>query len=1171
MNRFALAAVCLLLHGCDSQPPPEAPPEASPEASPEVPPKPPSEVASKPPTDAATIARHNEAVAAMGAFDYGAAMEILGELTAAHPTWNDAQVDSAIAQLNRQAEGDDAAALTRLAKVLDRDPSHLRAHFTSGILRLHAGEIDEAAKHFEIVTEADPSDAHAAYYLGQARMQQGDMEAAVPLFAKAIETDPYLRSAYYAGAQAARRAGQREQAAAWLDVFQQMEHNPRAHLAEIKYTRMGRKAEVLAMVAGEPASATRPEGPVFGRSSRSPSVGDSGVPGELSGGLPGGGSGIHHLGIGWIGDGESLVLMSTEQSSRLYNWSASGGLKEIDANPKGTVPLAQVTGIEASLWGDVNADGELDIVLLRSGANQLWLGRGGGVFEQDERFDVGVEATSVDGALFDADHDGDLDVLVVNDEGASCELLNNNGDGTWQSITDEDSGFPQAARSSREVIVADFDGDLDTDVLLINQHPPHMVWLNDRLWKWRRGGEVWETLLQAEMAAAVAADLDADGAMDIVAMDGSYGVHVWRSGGGQWDSAVLASRSETPPTIDHNPKTTATETRPRHLAVADVTGDGRLDVIRESGWVVTNQIGAPPVLDVLGGDGTVLQSFEGDHSWTLVQGKPGTGPMMLMAGADAAPAQVPAGSGRFPFVDITLAGRTDPGQSMRSNASGIGATVAAKVGGRWTITGAVRNSAGPGQNLQPISIGLGGANEVDFVSIDWSDGVLQTESHLKPGEVHVIPETQRQLSSCPVIFAWDGEKMRFLTDCLGVGGMGFLLDPTTYATPRPRERVLLPRGVLKAREGRFEIVLAEPMQETCYLDSVVLESIDLPPGWEVLPDERMGTAEPMPTSELLYSRQSVSPVAARNGRGDDVLAEVIATDAIAAQPGVIDGRFIGRVVEPSVLELEFNAAINELPGELLGELPGEVPGEVPGVMGLHGLPGVSGAVLVIDGWVEYPYSQTMFAAWQAGLSYRPITIEARGADGRWQVLHEDVGYPAGMPRRSVFPLEGLPDGATALRLRTDLELYVDSVRLAVIEPCVEAVVQRATVATAVLEQPGYPLRIDHPQRRPEYDWSDRSPFWDTRVQRGEYTRLGDVRELIFEEGGGVAVFGAGEAVRCSFLEAPPHGDGWSRVHVLDLRGWCKDMDLMTGEGGTVEPVPGDGGGEMLRTRHRSGR
>lgn len=280
---------------------------------------------SRPPTDhpadAATIARHNEAVAAMGAFEYEAAMVILAELTTKHPRWNDAQVDLAIAQLNRQAQGDDEAAIARLAMVLERSPHHQRAHFTSGILRLHAGEIDPAADHFEEVVNLDPADAYAAYYLGQVRMQQGDMPGALQLFTQAIAIDPYLRSAYYAGSQAARRGGDGEQAQDWLDVFQRMEHNPRARLAETKYTRMGPKAEVVAMDAGDEAPPRLPVGPLFDRESMS-LIDCPGCP-------P-----FQAIGLGWIGDGQSLVLMSHALGSELYRWSASGWLEQINEEPR---------------------------------------------------------------------------------------------------------------------------------------------------------------------------------------------------------------------------------------------------------------------------------------------------------------------------------------------------------------------------------------------------------------------------------------------------------------------------------------------------------------------------------------------------------------------------------------------------------------------------------------------------------------------------------------------------------------------------------------------------------------------------------------------------------------------------------------------------------------------
>ena len=63
---------------------------------------------------------------------------------------------------------------------------------------------------------------------------------------------------------------------------------------------------------------------------------------------------------------------------------------------------------------------------------------------------------------------------------------------------------------------------------------------------------------------------------------------------------------------------------------------------------------------------------------------------------------------------------------------------------------------------------------------------------------------------------------------------------------------------------------------------------------------------------------------------------------------------------------------------------------------------------MIDGWVEYPYAQTVFAAWQAGAPYLAPTLEARDGDGRWHVVAREFGYPAGMPRRMTFPLPAAP-------------------------------------------------------------------------------------------------------------------------------------------------------------------
>src|SRR5262249_36298202 len=125
------------------------------------------------------------------------------------------------------------------------------------------------------------------------------------------------------------------------------------------------------------------------------------------------------------------------------------------------------------------------------------------------------------------------------------------------------------------------------------------------------------------------------------------------------------------------------------------------------------------------------------------------------------------GPGRFPFLALSLSGRNADAGAMRSNASGIGTRVAVRNGARWVITDTSGRHSGPGQSLQPLAVGLDGSARADFVALDWSDGVFQTELDLDAGRLHAIVETQRQLASCPVLFAWDGARYAFVTDLLG--------------------------------------------------------------------------------------------------------------------------------------------------------------------------------------------------------------------------------------------------------------------------------------------------------------------------------------------------------------------------------------------------------------------
>ena len=262
-------------------------------------------------------------------------------------------------------------------------------------------------------------------------------------------------------------------------------------------------------------------------------------------------------------------------------------------------------------------------------------------------------------------------------------------------------------------------------------------------------------------------------------------------------------------------------------------------------------------------------------------------------------------------------------------------------------------------------------------------------------------------------------------------------------------------------------------------------------------------------------------------------------------------RQIGRTDEHS-LTLEFDTPLDSVPG-------------VPSLVG--------------DGWIEYPYAQTIFAAWQAGAPYRAPSLEARDAAGRWHMVLAEFGYPAGMPRQMSVPLPRLPRGSRALRLHTTQEVYWDRLSIAYVEPARSVDRHVLPLDLARLATTGYARRSTGRFRRPSYDYDARLPLWDARHMKGFYTAEGPVDELVAAADGAVAILGPGEEVHLEFAArlAPPRA-GWTRRFVLELRGWCKDMDLYTEHGETVDPVPGSATPspsraplhERFNTRYKSG-
>lgn len=1045
---------------------------------------------STPQLDAVDTALHNRAVGLMGQYRNEDARLILQDLVERHPTHADLRTDLAIAMLNRQQDGDEERALAIAEQAIQLDTGTLRPRYVAGLAELYLGRLEQAAPRLRAVAEADPDDAHAAYFAGQALAQMGDEQTALALYKRALATDPYQRSAYYAAAQLLRKHGAAEEARSLLADYQALQGNPRAHLAEFRYTRMGAKATMAALPAvGSPRPMPRPEGPLFAEVEYLQSLASGSGSWRMSS-ADIDADGMQDLFIS--NDGQAWLLRGTDEGYRI----------------QAEHPLGALDGVHAAAWGDHDNDGLLDVALCRAdrppelrSASTRW-----GMATSLP--DVPQVTPCKDAQWLDIDHDGDIDLAVLGADGSS-EIFGNNLNGSFRRLSAQEGAAALSLPRARGWMAGDLDADRDLDLLAWQVDGGLQVMENDRLWQFharplptRKGTQ-----------AVTLADPAATGRPIAIAIDDQGRLAQLDPQRGSWTpigNSMLGGSS-------------------KQLVTQDFDGDGAIDLlVHDSYGLEIWRFAAGGKLDLMRSESLSL------HALIVVHESSDRGPSLLGVSGDGASSRIvrwSPGPGRHRFLSLLPGGRSGESEGMRSNASGLGTRVVLRRGDRYSVEEFLDRASTPGQSLQPMVLGLGDADAADFVELQWSDGVLQTELDLAAGTTHPIAETQRQLASCPVLFAWNGERFAFVSDLLGVGGIGFLLAPGEYAPPRPWEFFRLPDDLLQSDGALLRLQIAEPMEEVAYLDQVRLHVYDLPPGWNLTLDERMGTGAPAPTGEALYYQDDelIEFSAARTAREHDVLESLRVADGQAVDPGPVDPRFLGRLEQDLELELE---------------LPGD-----------RRLEADSAYALLARGWVEYPYSQTLFAAWQAGADYRPFSLDTQDAQG-WRTVHPTFGYPAGMPREMALPLPRGVEASNRLRLRGNLEVYWD--RLAMIrthDAPAEATHRIATLAAATVRRIGFPKRAQMAQKRPDYDHADRSPFWDTRYPEGEYSAFGVSTALVASHDDAFAIIGPGDALELAFDAPAAAPAGWRRIYVLESRGYAKDMDLYTGEGGTISPLP----------------
>ena len=387
------------------------------------------------------ISLNNKGVGEMGSFDYTKAVSTFEKLAQENPKWNIAQQNLAIALLNRQKPDDEEHALQIATRLSAQDDSNLVAHYIVGILKFNQGLCDEALPHFDKVINGDSKDAYALYFTGQCQLQNGKIQAALELYSKAINADNYLRSAYYGGFMAAQRLGKQDLAKQMLGDYQKMASNPKARLAEIKYTRMGPKATARAMADSSNSHqlSTSLKAPFFS------------APQVLTF------KNVENFGVVNLNQSNDTQLYTIEENTLHLYHDFLNSIREYN-----NLSVKLNPGIHQLAWGDVNNDNKID-VYVTANKDQLYLQKEQGFIAVDMNAFGFNTLNSKAVRLSDADHDGDLDILLLSEHG-KFEIWNNNLNDTFTALSKQTHLPPE--KGYNRIFIQDIDSDRDIDIIL---------------------------------------------------------------------------------------------------------------------------------------------------------------------------------------------------------------------------------------------------------------------------------------------------------------------------------------------------------------------------------------------------------------------------------------------------------------------------------------------------------------------------------------------------------------------------------------------------------------------------------------------------------------------------------------------------------------------------------
>jgi tetratricopeptide (TPR) repeat protein len=1032
-----------------------------------------------------------------------------------------------------------------------KNPNDPHAWFNLGLLYKNSDNPQGAVEAFRHVTEIDPNDADTWYFLGAAYSQIKQYPQAIDAFQHTLKLNPLHASAEFGLARAYQQSGDAAQARANLQKFQHITQAKLGSPIGLAYGDQGK----YSLVEESPAVTLKvsPQIPVKFVDVTQQAGLASKVAQRSSDDL------ASYFGPGacfldYAGDGKlDIFVPDNGAQGGMTLYRNLGNDKFEDATTRaGLDPSLHAIGCSV---GDYDNDGFTDLAISLKGRVLLLHNEKNGRFKDvTEATGIKSEGLNLTLTFVDYDHDGDLDLYVSRySEHPSLDprhpgaksipvvganvIWRNNGNGTFTDVT-SDAGLAGHSPSVAAMGM-DYNNDRAIDIVVVGWSTP-LIFENPREGAFQPR-EPWSGPTPLFAAGLAILDFNHDGWMDLALAGWSGdGVTLWRNNHGKSFEIV-----SLPPT---------NWARAFGIAAFDYDNDGWVDLAAVG--ETKDGKGEARLFRNLGPDGwkdvtadVGLDKIPLKEPRAIITGdfdNDGATDLLITQNLGSAILLKNEGANKNNWLRLNLKGLAD-------NKSAIGTKVEVFSDGirqKFEIYG---SNGYLGQNSPYLTVGLGQAKQADIVRMLWPSGVLQDEIDVAANKEHSFLEMDRRGSSCPTLFAWDGEKYQLVADMLGDGVVGHWVGPGQRNVPRPTEYLKIDRNILHEKDdshfsqNRGEVghpVLSfrfmEPLEEVVYLDKVDLLAVDHATEFDVFPNEYFASNPPFPEFKVVFSHGARPPAGARDEHGHNVLPDILAH------------RYFG---DFELTSFKGFAKLHSLELDL-------------------GEPYRGGPLwLLLHGEIEYFTATGMFAADQAGIQGIAPYVEAQDANGKWTKVVDDMGFPAGGARTMTADLSGkLPVGTKRIRITTNLQIYWDNILISRTPQDQKARLTSLPLLRADLRFHGFPLKIEgNPPGNMKYVYEKASATGPYTRPTGTYTRYGDVRPLLSSFDDRFVVFGSGDEVALDFdpSKLPPLLRGWSRDYFFVANGYEKDMDFYAAQGETVDPLPFRGMGTYPYPKEKS--